>query len=123
LCILLVQGLVLACVKVIATQRLPAAMPAWVPRWMTASAAETGSSGVQEQQQQQQAELGGASSTSSRGDPPRKRAAGPRFDTLPEFRAVHAQPAEPALPDDPTQRVEALKDSRFGPLFVRYSEC
>lgn len=59
---------------------------------------------------------------------PRTKAQGPRFDALPEFRDKSAPAAQPPInaspyPSDPVAKVAALKEPRFGPLFIKYSEC
>mmetsp|Transcript_13745 Transcript_13745/g.24103 ORF Transcript_13745/g.24103 Transcript_13745/m.24103 type:complete len:183 (-) Transcript_13745:236-784(-) len=57
--------------------------------------------------------------------PPRKRAQGPRFDALPEFRnpATPKPPPAPTTlyPTDPVERLSAVKEARIGPLFIRSS--
>mmetsp|Transcript_27594 Transcript_27594/g.70288 ORF Transcript_27594/g.70288 Transcript_27594/m.70288 type:complete len:176 (-) Transcript_27594:239-766(-) len=56
---------------------------------------------------------------------PRKRASGPRFDALPEYRDDKA--AQPPVnkptpfPSDAAARIAELKQPRVGPYFIKYS--
>ncbi|KAJ9510444.1 hypothetical protein QJQ45_015886 [Haematococcus lacustris] len=55
---------------------------------------------------------------------PRKRAQGPRFDVLPEFRdAAVPVPVQPTTlyPTEPTARLAEVKEPRAGPAFVKYT--
>lgn len=54
----------------------------------------------------------------------KKKAQGPRFDALPEFRddKVVAQPKPAPVPVDVATKIAELKEPRIGPYFVKYSE-
>jgi hypothetical protein len=54
---------------------------------------------------------------------PRKRASYmQRFESFPEFQRPRESVQPVQYPEDPVKRLEAVKEPRIGPWFIKYSE-